>query len=126
MGYEIYVEHPESQHRRAKDFAAWSLWAPENAPWTGVGISDMAALVQTICGAPGASEANACTALDEGGMLQPPEVTAVWRQANKVMNEKVREVFHRAMADNYPIRVVFSKGFGSMSALAYLAKQLSS
>jgi uncharacterized protein YjeT (DUF2065 family) len=45
MGYEIYSDHPQSQQRKHADFDAWSFWAPQNAPWTGVGIPDMARLL---------------------------------------------------------------------------------
>jgi hypothetical protein len=122
MGYEVYTEHPESFDRRAQDFSAWSAWAPLHAPWTGVGISDMAKLLQAVCAAPGASAENACQVLDQGGLLQADEVAEILRLAGPAMNEKVREVFQRARQDRYPVRVVFSKGFGALAASAYLAK----
>jgi len=123
MGYEIYSDHPESQTRKAADFSAWTLWAPENAPWTGVSVSDMASMVQAVCAAPGSSSSDAaCTVLDQGGLLQPTEVRTVVQRAGHLMPEAVREVFNHAGRSGYPVRVVFSKGFGSMAASAYLAK----
>jgi hypothetical protein len=117
VGYEIFVEHPETLSRRAQDFASWSLWA-------GVGISDQAKLIQTLCG-PQAVEwdRQICQILDTGGLLSVPGVEKVWKGAGSVMTEKVREVFSFAREHRYPVRVVFSKGFGSLSASAYLAKQ---
>ena len=125
MGYEVYVDHPESATRKAADFSAWSLWAPENAPWTGVSISDMANLLLQVCGSPEGAEP--CKVLDQGGRLQASDVRVVYRLASSGtgMPEKVREVFQRAIRDGYPVRVVFSKGFGSIAASAYLAKQSS-
>jgi hypothetical protein len=125
MGYEVYVHHPESLKRRAEDFAAWSLWAPQHAPWTGVSISDMASLLQAVCFTEDPSEQAACQVLDAGGILQSAEVRVIFSRAGSAMNDKVREVFHRALEDGYPVRVVFSKGFGSKLASEYLAKQAS-
>jgi hypothetical protein len=125
MGYELYVEHPESFARRADDFAAWSLWAPKNAPWTGVAISDQAALLQAICGPHAELQAElkgACLVLDLGGILQPRDVERILDSAGTAMPEKVRAVFEAAKRGSYPVRVVFSKGFGSLTASAYLAK----
>jgi hypothetical protein len=123
VGYEVYVEHPESFDRRREDFASWSMWAPQHAPWTGVGISEMAKLIKAVCEQENAPDA--CSVLDNGGILSPENVQVVWRLANHMMGAKVRQVFQRARADRYPVRVVFSKGFGSLSASAYLAKQSS-
>lgn len=120
MGYEVYVDHPESFDRRAQDFSAWSSWAPQNAPWTGVGIKEMAQLVQTVCGSTSLSKA--CQALDQGGLITSQDTAKILALAGDLMNEKVREVFHRAREDRYPVRVVFSKGFGSLAASAYLEK----
>jgi hypothetical protein len=123
MGYEIYVEHPESRMRQQQDFNAWSVWAPQNAPWTGVGISDQASVLQAFCGDAGAGwDDIICKVLDTGGLLSVPGVEKVWRQAGVGMTEKVREVFAFAREHGYPLRVVFSKGFGSLTASAYLAK----
>lgn len=120
MGYEVYVEHPESFDRRAQDFSAWSSWAPQHAPWTGVGIKDMAKLVEILCGDDSLS--TACQVLDQGGLLPPQDVEQVWALAGAALTGRTREVFQRARQDRYPIRVVFSKGFGSLAASAYLAK----
>jgi hypothetical protein len=123
MGYELYAEHPESIERRVQDFASWSLWAPQNAPWSGVSISDMAKLIQELCGPQAASwDRTICQILDTGGVLSLPAVEKVWKDAGSVMTEKIREVFAFARAHRYPVRVVFSKGFGSLTASAYLAK----
>lgn len=125
MGYEIYVEHPESFARRADDFAAWSLWAPQNAPWTGVAISDQAALLAGLCGTEAAHQEELkgmCLALDLGGMISTRDVERALDTAGPVMTEKVRTVFQAAKRGHYPVRVVFSKGFGSLTASAYLVK----
>lgn len=124
MGYEIFTEHPEAFSRRAEDFAAWSMWAPQNAPWTGVGISDMAKLIQALCAPQAPSwDRTICQILDTGGVLSVPGAEVVWKGAGSAMTEKVREVFAFAREHHYPVRVVFSKGFGSLTASAYLAKQ---
>lgn len=123
MGYEIYTEHPESFQRRGEDFGSWTLWAPQHAPWTGVGISDQAKLIQALCRPQAANWDRAiCKVLDTGGLLSAPGVEKVWKDAGSVMTEKMREVFAFAREHRYPIRVVFSKGFGSQTASAYLAK----
>lgn len=128
MGYEIYTEHPESFSRRADDFAAWSLWAPQNAPWTGVAISDQAALLQALCGPHAELQEELkgmCLALDLGGMISPRDAERILDSAGPKMTDKVREVFQAAKRGHYPVRVVFSKGFGSLTASAYLAKHSS-
>lgn len=122
MGYEIYVNHPESFSRRNADFDAWSIWAPENAPWTGVGISDQAKLLQAVCGVSGLGLADACQVLDTGGEISAKDARDILRLPSAAMTEKVREVFLRAVQTGYGVRVVFSKGFGAISASAYLAK----
>lgn len=123
MGYEIYVNHPESAERKAKDFDSWSLWAPQNAPWTGVGISEQATLLQAVCAQPMLLEA--CDALDNGGELSLTATRDVLRLPRAVLPEKARKVFQHAVKDGYGVRVVFSKGFGAISASAYLAKHKS-
>lgn len=123
MGYELFVEHPESSDRRRDDFASWSMWAPQHAPWTGVGISEMAHLLQDVCGIQELAEA--CSALDQGGIISTEDARVILDLSHSYMNVKVRGVFRHAVRYSYPIRVVFSKGFGSLSASAYLAKQSS-
>lgn len=120
MGYEIYAEHPESSQRRAADFSAWSIWANMNAPWTGVSVSEMSSLLTAVCGTDSLPEA--CTALDKGGEISAADVISIFRLTGAEMSEKVRSVFHRAAREGYPVRVVFSAGFGSVTASAYAAK----
>lgn len=121
MAYAIYSEHPESQSRKASgDFSSWSMWAEHNAPWTGVSIPDMASLLEGICNRPEGSAA--CGVLDIGGMLAPGDVKFVLRFAEGRMGEKTKTVFRHAAQHDYPVRVVFSKGFGAPSASEYLAK----
>jgi hypothetical protein len=120
MPYEIYVNHPESFQRREEDFASWSLWAPQHAPWTGVGISEQAKLLQAACAQPMLAEA--CEALDVGGELTATATRDLLRLPSALVSEKVREVLVQAVQGGYGVRVVFSKGFGSISASAYLEK----
>lgn len=123
MGYEIYSEHPESRTRKAADFSAWSIWAEENAPWSGVSVSDVAQLLQAVCGAEMLPEA--CTVLDTGGYIAPDDVKGILSLPSASMPVKVREIFQHAVRNGYGVRVVFSKGFGSIAASAYLAKHSS-
>ena len=120
MAYAIYSENPESSSRKAEDFTKWSLWSAVNAPWTGVSVADMASLLQGVCKKD--DGAAACAVLDQGGMLPLEDVKIVRRHAESRMNEKTKAVFAHAAANGYPVRVVFSKGFGAPSASAYLAK----
>lgn len=120
MAYAIYSEHPESQDRKAaEDFSTWSVWAEHNAPWTGVSTPDMASLLEGVCKKDGGD--TACTVLDVGGMLSPLDARQVLNWAKGRMNEKTRKVFQHAADHGYPVRVVFSKGFGAPSASVYLA-----
>jgi hypothetical protein len=120
MAYAIYSEHPESSDRKAADFTAWSLWAADNAPWTGVGVPEVASILQGVCHKDGAE--GACAVLDLGGTLTPEDVRKVIGWASGRMSEKTKEVFAHAAQHGYPVRVVFSKAFGALSASAYLAK----
>jgi hypothetical protein len=120
MGYEIYSDHPQSQQRKHADFDAWSFWAPQNAPWTGVGIPDMARLLQRVCKTLEGS--HACVTLDTGGVLDPLEASQVYSLASGAMTEKLCAVFEHAQEHGYGVRVVFSKGMGAVSASQYLAK----
>ena len=52
MGYEIFTDRPETESRRTQDFNAWMFWAKKNAPWTGVSIPDVAALLTVVCPEP--------------------------------------------------------------------------
>lgn len=120
MAYAVYSEHPESQSRKAaEDFSTWSVWAEHNAPWTGVSTPDMASLLEGVCEKTGGS--TACDVLDVGGILQPPDARLVLNWAEGRMGEKTKHVFQHAVQHGYPVRVVFSKGFGAPSASAYLA-----
>lgn len=119
MAYAMYSEHPESSGRKAEDFTSWSIWAETNAPWTGVSVPDMSSLLEGVCNK--ADAAAACSVLDQGGLLQPADVQLVRRYADGRMGEKTKKVFAHAAANGYPVRVVFSKGFGAPSASAYLA-----
>jgi hypothetical protein len=119
MAYAIYSDHPESQTRKASDFTSWSMWAAENAPWTGVGVPEMASLLEGVCSHPDATAA--CAVLDSGGLLSPQDVRLVRRYAENRMDEKTKLVFAHAAQHTYPVRVVFSKGFGAPSASVYLA-----
>lgn len=123
MAYAIYSEHPESSVRKAEDFTSWSIWAQESAPWAGISVPDMASLLQGVCNK--ADAAGACTVLDQGGMLSPDDVQLVRRYAIDRMSEKTRKVFDHAASNGYPMRVVFSKGFGAPSASVYLANSTS-
>lgn len=123
MAYAIYSEHPDSAGRKKQDFTAWSIWADQNAPWAGVGVPQMASLLEPVCGRP--EGASACSVLDQGGILLPEDVRLVNRLAQGRMSEKVRAVFTHAAEHGYPVRVVFSKGFGAISASAHLAKSTS-
>ena len=121
MAYAAYVNHPESQSRKEADFTLWRFWSAENAPWTGVGIDEMAALIQSVCteGRP----ADICEILDQGGDLSPEATRAVLRQAEAVMAPKLLEVFRMAVDGGYGVRVTFTAALGqAMSASAYLAK----
>jgi len=119
MAYGIYSEHPQSAQRKAEDFTSWSLWAAENAPWTGVSVPDMASLLEGVCNKPDGSAA--CSVLDQGGVLSVADVQLVRRYAESRMSDKTKQVFAHAAQNSYPIRVVFSKGFGAPSASVYLA-----
>jgi hypothetical protein len=123
MAYAIYSEHPESAQRKAEDFTSWSIWAAENAPWAGISVPDMASLLQGVCNKDDA--AAACAVLDQGGVLAPADVLKVRRYAADRMNEKTLKVFTHAAEHRYPVRVVFSKGFGAPSASTYLANATS-
>jgi hypothetical protein len=121
MAYAIYSEHPESQSRKAaEDFSTWSIWAEHNAPWTGISTPDMASLLEGVCTKD--DGATACSVLDVGGLLQPTDVRLVRRYAEGRMSEKTKAVFSHAADNGFPVRVVFSKGFGAPSASEYLAK----
>lgn len=124
MAYAIYSEHPESSDRKAADFTSWSIWAEQNAPWTGVSVPDMASLLEGVCNKKDA--AAACAVLDQGGVLSPVDVRLVRRYAEGRMSEKTKAVFAHAAENGLPVRVVFSKGFGAPSASAYLANTSSS
>jgi hypothetical protein len=119
MAYAVYSEHPESQSRKADDFTSWSMWAEKDAPWTGISTPDMASLLAGVCHKD--DGADACSVLDQGGMLSLADVRRVLRYAENRMNEKTRKVFAHAAEHSYPVRVVFSKGFGAPSASVYLA-----
>lgn len=124
MAYAIYSEHPESSQRKAEDdFTSWSIWAEKNAPWAGISVPDMSSLLEGVCTKPDAT--GACTVLDQGGVLSPADVLKVRRYAEARMNEKTKKVFVHAAENHYPVRVVFSKGFGAPSASTYLANSTS-
>jgi hypothetical protein len=123
MAYAIYSENPESADRKAADFTKWSLWSAENAPWTGVSVPEMASLLQGVCKKD--DGAAACAALDQGGVLPHADVQVVRRHAENRMSTKTKAVFAHAASNGYPIRVVFSKGFGAPSASEYLANSAS-
>jgi hypothetical protein len=122
MAYEIFTDHPETWERRGANFTSWMFWAQHNAPWTGVGIDQMAEIVKLVCASPEAT--GDCTILDEGGTLEHRAAERVLKLAGDQMPDNIREVFAQAVSNGYGIRVVFSKGaFGSaMSASQYLAK----
>jgi hypothetical protein len=121
MGYELFTDHPESESRRAENFTSWSFWAPDNAPWTGVSLSEMATVLERVCAAPGLDAA--CATLDTGGTLPAPAARLVLRLAETRMSPETAKVFRAAVKGGYGVRVVFSKGaFGALSASAYLAK----
>lgn len=121
MGYEIYTDHPESQERRDADFTSWSFWARDNAPWTGVSVSEVAAMLKEVCPRP--ELAAICAALDQGGHLSREQAQTVLRLAAEGMSADVRRVFEAAVAAGYGVRVVYSSGaFGALSASAYLEK----
>lgn len=122
MGYEIYTDHPESEKRRAENFTSWMYWAKANAPWTGVGIDEMAEILSAVCADP--AQAASCQILDEGGTLDPDATSAVLRAAEGRMSARTRVVFAAARKGGYGVRVVFSQGaFGkAVSASAYLEK----
>jgi len=121
MGYEIYTEHPESKSRRETDFDGWTFWAAEHAPWSGVGVDAVAALLQLACQS--ASLTNACTVLNDGGVLTFAEARVLLRSAQHVMTPPMVAVFGAAVHGGYGVRVVFSASpFGpAMTAAAYLA-----
>jgi len=124
VGYEFYTDHPESQTRKAEDFSAWSFWAPDHAPWTGVSLPEVAGILQRVQAAP--ILAHVAQTLDGGGTLDPVSAAAVLNAAEGRMSPKTREVFLAAVSGGYGVRVVFSKGgFGAVSASAYLAKHSS-
>jgi hypothetical protein len=122
MAYEVYYDHPETWERRGANFTAWIYWAEQNAPWTGVGIDQMAKIVEGVCASPDTAEA--CTILDEGGTLDLRAAESVLKLAKDRMPDNVREIFSKAVRDGYGVRVVFSKAtFGkAMTASEYLAK----
>lgn len=121
MAYSIYTDHPETETRRADDFTSWSFWARDNAPWTGVGVPDVAELLKVICPRP--DLAAVCEKLDTGGYLTPDETREVFQRASAAMTDKMRHVFESAVRAGYGVRVDYSKGaFGAPSASEYMAK----
>jgi hypothetical protein len=122
MGYEILTDHPESEQRREADFTAWLYWSQQHAPWSGVGIDEMAEIVSAVCA--DASSADLCEVLDQGGRLDLRSTERVLHLAWHQMSEDIRTVLQSALAGGYGIRVVFSKGaFGkAVSASEYAAK----
>lgn len=121
MAYSIYTDHPETASRREDDFNAWSFWAEKNAPWTGVGVPDVAAVLKVVCPRP--DMAAVCGKLDFGGHLTPAEAREVLQLAAGAMTDKMRAVFDSAVRAGYGVRVDYSAGaFGAPSASEYLAK----
>lgn len=119
MGYEIFADHPESVSRRTQDFNSWLFWAEKNAPWSGVSVPDVAALLKVVC--PDPDMGAVCAKLDAGGTLTPEEVTQTLQRAAGAMTDTVRRIFETAAANRYPVLVKFSQGaFAGARASAYL------
>jgi hypothetical protein len=120
MGYEIFTYHPETESRRIQDFNSWLFWAKENAPWTGVSVPDVAALLKVICAEP--SLGAVCDKLDAGGHLSLEEAAQLLHRAADAMSEKVRHVFETAVRNEYGVRVMFTQSVFDASASGFLAR----
>jgi len=119
MGYEVFTEHPESESRRAENFNAWMFWSEKNAPWSGVSVPDVAAMIKVVCPEPDMGPV--CEKLDNGGTLTPEEVSQTLQRAAGAMTDTLRRIFETAAENRYPVRVKFSEGaFAGVRASAYL------
>lgn len=119
MGYEIFTDHPESAERRAANFNDWMFWSKQNAPWSGVSVPDVAALLKVVC--PDPASATVCDKLDAGGTLTPEEVSQTLQRAAGAMSATLKAIFETAAAHRYPVTVKFSQGaFAGVRASAYL------
>lgn len=121
MAYALYSHHPETFDRREADFTEWRFWSKKNAPWTGVGIDEMAKIVTAVCARENQPEV--CSVLDNGGDLTPKAARVVLRLADAVLEDEARAVLQHGVDSGYGVRVVFSKALGSaITASAYAAK----
>lgn len=121
VAYELYCDHPETQTRQTEDFTSWTFWAKENAPWSGVSVTDVAELLKVICPRPDMEAV--CARLDFGGTLTPEETREVLQRASGAMTDTVQHIFTAAVDGGYGVRVEFSRGpFGALSASEYMAK----
>ncbi|HEX8321650.1 hypothetical protein [Longimicrobium sp.] len=124
MAYAVHTNHPETWTRREENFTSWRFWAKENAPWTGVGIDEMAEILRAVCTEPVPADLRAlCETLDDGGDLDADAARTILKLSETVMEPETREVFAAGVQSGYGVRVVFSQALGSaVSASAYLEK----
>lgn len=119
MGYEIFTVHPEGESRRAENWNDWLFWSKKNAPWSGVSVPDVAAMLKVVCPEPGMD--SVCATLDAGGTLTPEEVSQTLQRAAGAMTDTLRHIFETAAEHRYPVLVKFSQGaFAGVRASAYL------
>lgn len=108
--------------RQSKDFAAWTFWAKEHAPWTSISTTEIGELLKGLAGEPDADELR--TKLDFGGRLAPPEALRIFRLSASVMSDKSRHVFQFAIDNGYAVLVSYGDPIGvSIHASEFLATQ---
>lgn len=110
MAYEIYVDHPESQERQKGDFTSWIFWSRKNAPWTGIGVHTVAALLEELAQHPDTEDLR--DNLDYGGSLSHVEAGRVVMLAGAVLGDEPRDVFEFAARHRYPVLVEYTNPIG--------------
>jgi hypothetical protein len=107
---------------RAKDWTAWSFWAPEHAPWVGLGVQEMANVLDQL-----ADQHTGITipaVLNHGGSLTADQTLALhlFLVLNPHVPQRLLDALKFAVDHGHGVRVEISPQ-APMTAVMYLANK---
>lgn len=122
MSYTVFVDHPESAAMREDNWTAWSFWSEQNAPWIGLGVQEMAGVLEQLADQPTGNDIPAV--LNSGGHLTPDQALSLRLFLALNPNIPVRFAHVLTFAANYGhgLRVELSPQ-APMTAVTYLANK---